>query len=227
MRVNAELRVVRPALGIGQRFTDHPGKSVVAAERGGVDAVFDLDGVGERLGRALADLRCGARHDVPCLGAGLGERSAFGQDPGGQVRVELCEALRRRSDDLRAGDADGRRTLHRPLGLLGCGRTGPGDGLVHHDAGQRDQHRQRVGTPAVGGKEVAQPRLLAQAPMFVSIGPGPAGVLGQRVALRAQGLSPLVTQHGHATAPVTPRVVGHRNRMAQSAALALPARHRM
>src|SRR5260221_11979548 len=62
--------------------------------------------------------------------------------------------------------------------------------------------------------------------MFFSIGPGPAGVLGQRVALRAQGLSPLVTQHGHATAPATLRVVGHRNRMAQSAALALPARHR-
>jgi AcrR family transcriptional regulator len=62
--------------------------------------------------------------------------------------------------------------------------------------------------------------------MFVSIGPDPAGVLGQRVTLRAQWLSPLVTQHGHATAPATLRVVGHRNRMAQSAALALPARHR-
>jgi len=51
-------------------------------------------------------------------------------------------------------------------------------------------------------------------------------VLGDRVALRAQWLSPLVTQHGHATAPATPRVVGHRNRMAQSAGLVLPARHR-
>ncbi len=226
MRVKRELRVVRPALRIGQRLADHPREAVIAAERRGVDAVLDLDGVGEHLGGALADLRRGARNDVPGPGAGLGERSAVGQYPGRQVGVELGQSLGRRADDGGADDADGRRALHRAF-LRGFGRgRRSGDRLVQHHGRQNDKHGQRVGAPAVGRNEAPEPGLFAPTAAFVSVGPDPARVTRQRVALGAQRLLPLVAQRRHATAPATPRVVGHRIRMAQTAPLALPARHR-
>jgi len=52
-----------------------------------------------------------------------------------------------------------------------------------------------------------------------------AAVVGQGVALRAQGFPPLVAQHGLTTAPATPRVVGHRTRMAQKPTAVTSARH--
>ena len=226
MRVNANCGLCVQLFGIGERLADHPGEAVVAAERRGVDAVLDLDGVGEHLGGALAHLRRGARHDVPGLGAGLGERSAVGQDPGRQVGVELGQPLGRRADDGGADDADGRRALHRTLRLPGFGRgRRPGERLVQHHGRENDKDGQRVGAPAVGRNEPPEPGLFAPTAAFVPVGPDPPRVTRQRVALGAQGLLPLVAQRRHATAPATPRVVGHRIRMAQTAPLALPARH--
>src|SRR5579884_1974818 len=44
-----ELRVVRPALGIGHRLVAHSHERVVPAERRGIHTVFNLDGVSEHL----------------------------------------------------------------------------------------------------------------------------------------------------------------------------------
>ncbi len=135
MPLKRELRVVHPALRIAQCLGDHPGEALVAAERRGVDAVLHLDGVGERLRGALADLRGGAGNDVPRLGAGLGERAALGQDPGGQVGVEGGQPAWRRADDRRATRPDGRRPLDGVVGF-GGGSDRAGDGLIQHDTGE-------------------------------------------------------------------------------------------
>src|SRR5262249_44333395 len=87
--------------------------------------------------------------------------------------------------------------------------------------------------------ETAERGLSAPAAPVVAVGPGPAGILGQGVALGAQRLAPFVAKHRDAThvrfrvatlepsgAPrATPRVVGHRNRMAQTVRLGFRARH--
>ena len=219
--LKGELRVVDPALRVRQGLGDHPGKGLVAAERRGVDAVLHLDGVGEHLLAALADLRRGPGNDLPGLLAGHGQRAACGQNAGGQVDVELGQAARWAADDGRADRADGRRALDRFGDRL---RDGPGQRLIEHDTGQRHQHRQRVGPPSVGGQEPTQPTLLADLTVLVAVGPGPAGVLGQRVALSAQRLIGFAAQHGRANTPAWPRLIGHRPRIAQRGRRGSPGR---
>ena len=208
-----ELRVVYPALGIGQRLVDHSGERIVTAERGGIHAVFDLDGVFEDFGGALADLRRATRDDAPRLGARFGEWTAVGQYPGGQAGVELGQTAGRSIDDHCAHRADFRRTLHRLPGS-GCGRARPGDRLVEHHRGDGNQHRQRVGAPAVGGHKTSQPTLFAPA-TIVPIRPDPSRAPREGVPLGAQRFSPVVAENRRPVAPAPLGLVGHFHRMAQ------------
>ena len=209
--LEGELRVVGPTLRVAQGLGHHPGESLVAAEGRRVDAVLDLDGVGERLGRAHAHLRGGARHDPPGLVTGLGEWSARGKHAGGQVGIEFGQPARRGADDGRPRRPDRRRTLQL---ILGHRHRGTGHGLVDHDAGQHDQDGQRVRTPPVGGQKPAQRALHAQLTVLFTVGSGPSGVAGQRIAQRPQRLVAVVAQHRHASTGVRPGIVGHRTRMA-------------
>ena len=203
-----------PALRIGQRLVDHCAERVVTAERGGVDAVFDLDGVFEDLRRSLAELRRDAGDRVPGLGARTGERAAVGQHPSRQAGVELGQTAGRGIDDHRAHRADFRRTLNRLPGH-GRGRAGTGDGLVQHHPGDGNQHRQRVCAPAVGRHETSQPTLFPET-VGVPVRPDPPfATPRQRVPLGAQRFSPVVAKNRCPVAPAPVGVEGHFPRMAQ------------
>src|SRR6478736_323718 len=182
-----DLRVVRPTLWIAEGFADHAREGFVSTERIGVESVLHLDRVGERLHGALADLVRRTGHDVPGLGARLGEGPTVRQDPRGQVRVELRHALRRGSYDRGAPRVHGRRALHgsQTLGRDGRRRARAGHGLIEDDPRDDDEDRQRVGTPAVRRHETAEPALLPPLLMLVAVGPHPTRILRQRVALCA------------------------------------------
>ena len=137
-----------------------------------------------------------------------------GRMPVGRLASNCVRPLRRGADDRGAAapmvggpcdGVDGRRRSGR----------GAGDGLVEHQAGDNGEDRQCVGAPAVGGRRTGPARSACATGVLVAVGSDPAGILGQRVALRAQRLAPLAAQHRRATFPATPRVVGHRPRMAQ------------
>ena len=143
----------------------------------------------------------------------LGERPAVGEDAGGQVDVELGQALGRCADDRGAGRVDGGLADHRHVRMRRRDRFRTGDALVDHDSGDDGQRGQGVRAPPVGGYEATQPGLLAPLLPVVPVGPQPSGVLGHRIPLRTQGLTPLIAHHRDATG-ASARVVGHRTRMA-------------
>ncbi|SIK06266.1 Uncharacterised protein [Mycobacteroides abscessus subsp. abscessus] len=181
---------MRPALLAGQGLGRHPRERLVASETHCVDAVLDLDGVGEDLCGALPDLGRGARHYVPGPGTLGGEGLAFGQHPVGQTRVELGKPLGRRTDDGVAQRPDRWRIGHGLVGPVGTPMHvfTLRDGLVADKHGQRHQQRDRIRTPSICGDESPEPGLLAPAVAVTPIGSDAAASLGQRIALGTQRL---------------------------------------
>ena len=86
----------------------------------------------------------------------------LGSIPVGRLASYWVRPLGWSVDDHGAHGADLRRPLQRMTGR-GRRRARPGDSLIEHHTGDGDQHRQRVGAPAVGRDEASQPTLLAPA----------------------------------------------------------------
>ncbi len=173
--------------------------------------------LGEGFRGAFTDLGGGTRHDPPGPRPGLGELTACGPDPGGQVRIELGQAFGRCTDDRGAGHVDGGRALHRTLLLLGGVRgAGARDGLV------ASPPRSARSTPAArmrasrrwtrSGRSTSAYATAGGRPGWISL------VLNRRQSDLAERVAAPATHcvapgHGH---PATSRVVGHRTRMART-----------